>query len=248
MDRHLLEQGLPGAAVRYVPETFTTQEAWDRLSPTLREWAMARAGGHVEDPHAHVPTRYLYCQLDPMAEGAAYWLVLFGASGLVACDGTTDVFTGDSGSRWRHNRYSVPFDLRSLRGDHHVVGAPSRSSTEGVRAEGLVVGLLDDHHATMLGNLPVRTQHFLLSGFLSSPQAPISAVLPRISTSGSDYVETYVGYLFTPQRLAFAHARRMTPYRGCTSMETFDRSAERAALDATSWTVVAWAGPVMKPR
>jgi hypothetical protein len=259
-----------GGKVEYGDWQYSPSDAWQLLSPSMREWAEEQAGDPIRDPHTGVPTVYWNCwvRLGPRGpRGAAltatYGLVMFGKRGLVASTGTTDQFVDSPGAtRWRNRRFGIPLDPDGVRHDHRTEAAPpppeappggeaERPPGTGDRAD----AFLPANVARMYGHLPAATQSFQCDPFSARGARPAeSDVFATIHADDRERRETYWAYMFDARWVTFAHARRSVPVgagrRGRGRHLGRRRQAEPPSaegLDTAEWKVAAWAAPVLRP-
>jgi hypothetical protein len=243
-----------GRDVSYVDEVYSPSQSWDLLSDGIRDWAQARAGHQIVDPHTRRGTVYWYCNVVPGEAGrgrdrpADYDLVMFGKRGLAVSSGTTGRLVGArAATRWRHRRFDVPVDASGIRHDHRSAPAPvppPPGTPPGGRA-GPEAPVLPAEAAQRLGNLPVETQQFLVAPFADRRRAPAEvAVHARLSHDRHELAETYWVFMFDKRWVAFAQARRHGPASG-------DRRSAlpllAASLAGAPWMISAWVAPVAAP-
>ena len=254
------QTGLAGKAVTYVDEVYTPSQAWDLLSDQIRDWAQARAGHQIVDPHTQRGTVYWYCRVvgsdrqssTGSPRSASYDLVMFARRGLAVSSGTTQQLVDARGAtRWRHRRFDVPVDPGGIRHDHRRSTSPPPPPPGG-RGDGAerepasrARSLLPADVAHKIGNLPLPTQRFLLAPFTSDGRPPAeAAVHARLDDDGRELSETYWIYLFNARWLAFAHARRYVASR----MSARLKYAQKVALlTPAPWAISAWTAPVARP-
>ena len=252
-----------GEAVHYSSMAYSEEEAWVRLSPSMRTWAEEHAGETIKDPHTGVRTVYWCCEVDPVGTSgpglagvtASYELVLFGKRGLVVSNGSTDAFVDAPGATaWRHNRFALAVDPAGVRSDHRieaaegrVPGTPYEAQPRSAPLDALPANLLNEVVAGRVGNLPVPTQRFLLEPFLNASVPPKAGVHCRTRETGGEFRETFWTYVFNARWLAFAYSVRAVPLRsGLSGPVLWNDSPERTALDRAPWAVSAWVAPVHK--
>ena len=244
--------------VEYGDPGYSLEDAWQRLSPSMREWAQDHAGDQIVDPHTRRKTVYWYCSVwheQGSGPGGAsvpggYALTMFGKGGLVVSDGSTDDFVDRPGAtRWRNRRIALAIDPSGIRHDHHreasanlASGAAAGASDDGPGAV-LTADLADSDVATWLGNLPPVTQRFLFEPFTGSARRASHAwVHAYLDWQGSEVRERHWAYLFNSRWMGFAFTQRWASARSARAAER----ASRKALREAPWSVCAWVAPVLR--
>lgn len=252
------ELGFSGRPVTYVSFSHTPEDSWSLLAPSMREWAESRAGDPIHDPNTGAATVYWYCRVRPSEQGgpraaavtATYDLVMFGKRGLAVSHGSTDAFVDQPGAtRWRSRRFDLPVDPATIRHDHRTVAAstPPATATPPTGTTGASARpLLSTEVADCFGNLPLPTQRFLLSPFISNGTRPSDAAVQASSDEiGGFYRERYWCYLVNKNWLAFSYAHRSVPLTsGRSGADLWNGSPEATALQTAPWTLAAWVGRV----
>lgn len=250
--------GLKAEPISYVQRHYTFEESWERLPPSTRKWAMASAGGAIQDPFTGTPRRYWYCDVTPQpwprpdltAPAADSLMVMFGQRGLAVAAGTCSDFRPDHRPPdWRMARYDLPLDPRGVRYDHQASAAPNPSTGETATATAAAdssLSIMRPDLAASFGNLPLVTQRFLLYPFLTDRSQPQQQSDLKAVTQMQDgcYSEQYWCYLFNAHWVAFAYARRVVPYRSnMIGPALWNNSPEAFAIQRTPWQVHSWIGP-----
>lgn len=253
-----------GELVEYDERGHTLEEAWQRLSGGMRDWAQQRAGDQITDPHTKTKTVYWYCGIwRPDASGpqgapepAAYSLVMFGKRGLVISDGTTDDFVDRPGAtRWRNRRIALPIDPLAIRHDHHGDAAANTAVTGAAAGTGgaaapqvLAPDLADSDVPVWLGNLPAATQRFLFEPFTGTRRRATHAMVHAyLDWFGAEMREQHWAYLFNARWMGFAYTVRSVPVRGMSRVtRAFTASPDRRRLLRAPWRVCAWVAPILR--
>lgn len=252
-----------GRRIEYESRDFDKNHSWALLSPSTLEWAQEVAGQEISDPHTGHSQFYWNCQIrrfgyatgpgiDPFA--AAYDLWLFGRSGLAVASGTTRRLVEEPGETlWKNKRYPLKLDESRVRSDHLSHGTPNtqkvgqeRRGTAPIRVPQR--SFVPTNISSYFGNLPERTQEFVLEPFKREDRPPQQGDLDAsIDASNGRCTETLMCYLFSSRWVSFVVASRSVAYQGTAGADLWSNSPERDELQSSLWQVAAWSLPVSRP-